>query len=299
MAAHGTGAGLPTVDEMITRLRLVTPALGALEVSPDRNASLLRFARVGLGALGVVSDMTLRCVPRHRLHERTFVVDSYEQLRATHADRLRRFRHVRYMWLPYTGGKVVVVVSDPVDDAEADVSSVVRDYTLPPSSSSAGDEAVVAAAAAADPTLPLKHLLSAKRGGVPLEEFSARMADRHTHARTHTHAHTHARTHARTHTHTIRTHACEAQCPPPPSPPPLRVLPASSFLLTPPPSLPHEWTDALSRDNNDNNDDNNNNNRPCPSQTCAVPCWTPATAAAAPPAAAATLALRSWHGRAR
>lgn len=137
-------------------MRLITPAFGALELSEERNKSLFRFAKVGIGALGVVADLTLKCVPMHRLHERTFVVDNYDQLRATHADRLQRFRHVRYMWLPYTG-KVVVVVSDPVDDDANDQSSVVRAYHPPTESGS------VPPAQKEDPTLPLKELLSKRR----------------------------------------------------------------------------------------------------------------------------------------
>lgn len=95
VAAHGTGASLPTVDEMITRLRIVTPAFGTLEVSETKNAALFNFVKVGVGALGVVSELTLKCIPQHRLHERSFVIDDMNELRATHADRLRRFRHVR------------------------------------------------------------------------------------------------------------------------------------------------------------------------------------------------------------
>ena len=80
---------------MITRMRLVTPALGTLEISETQNSSLFRFAKVGLGTLGVVSEVTLKCIPQHRLHERTFIVNDYDTLRAGHADRLRKFRHVR------------------------------------------------------------------------------------------------------------------------------------------------------------------------------------------------------------
>ena len=36
---------------------------------------LFRMARVGLGALGVVTQLTLQCVPAHRLVERTYVTD--------------------------------------------------------------------------------------------------------------------------------------------------------------------------------------------------------------------------------
>jgi hypothetical protein len=54
-------------------MKLVTPALGTLELSAEKDPELFRLARVGLGALGVVSELTLQCVPAHQLLEHTFV----------------------------------------------------------------------------------------------------------------------------------------------------------------------------------------------------------------------------------
>merc|ERR1719188_2723052 len=52
VGAHGTGARISTVDEMITSMKVVTPGMGTLELSaggPDDE--LFRLARCGLGAL--------------------------------------------------------------------------------------------------------------------------------------------------------------------------------------------------------------------------------------------------------
>ena len=57
-------------------LTLVTPGEGTLQLSADRDPELFRLARVGLGALGVVADVTLQCVPVHRLVEHTFVASA-------------------------------------------------------------------------------------------------------------------------------------------------------------------------------------------------------------------------------
>merc|ERR1719387_1002314 len=111
VSAHGTGARIPPVDEMITRMKLVTPGKGEMELSADgTNAELFRLARVGMGCLGVVSEVTLTCVPRYTLHERTYTT-TVSELRKRHAELLQTYRHVRYMWIPYTD-TVVVVVSD-------------------------------------------------------------------------------------------------------------------------------------------------------------------------------------------
>merc|ERR1719191_1026551 len=96
---------------MITRMKLVTPGKGEMELSADgTNAELFRLARVGMGCLGVVSEVTLTCVPRYTLHERTYTT-TVSELRKRHAELLQTYRHVRYMWIPYTD-TVVVVVSD-------------------------------------------------------------------------------------------------------------------------------------------------------------------------------------------
>ena len=112
VAAHGTGASLPTVEEQIVRMKLVTPTSGVLELSDIQDPELFRLAKVGLGALGIVSELTLKCIAQHELLERTYVVTSPKELKRDHHRLLREYRHVRYMWLPHTEG-VVVVVSNP------------------------------------------------------------------------------------------------------------------------------------------------------------------------------------------
>ena len=81
-SAHGTGALFPPVDEMITSMSVVTPAQGALKSALDGpDPDLFRWIRVGLGTLGVVSKVTLKCIPKYTLHERTY---------CTTVDELRR-----------------------------------------------------------------------------------------------------------------------------------------------------------------------------------------------------------------
>eukprot|EP00435_Cladocopium_sp_Y103_P060967 s424_g22.t1 len=87
VSAHGTGARIPPVDEMILSMTVVSPSKGVIKVS--EGDALFPWMRVGLGALAVVQEMTLKVIPRYVLHERTFC----------------------YMWVPYID-TIVVVVSD-------------------------------------------------------------------------------------------------------------------------------------------------------------------------------------------
>jgi FAD-linked oxidoreductase len=61
---HGTGARLPNLSAQAERLELVLADGSERDVA---GGDLLRAARVGLGALGVVAAVTLRCVPSFRL----------------------------------------------------------------------------------------------------------------------------------------------------------------------------------------------------------------------------------------
>lgn len=46
---------------------------GTLRLSAEVDPELFELARVGLGALGVVAEVTLQCVPAHQLLEHTYV----------------------------------------------------------------------------------------------------------------------------------------------------------------------------------------------------------------------------------
>ncbi|HEU4406338.1 MAG TPA: D-arabinono-1,4-lactone oxidase [Polyangiaceae bacterium] len=65
---HGTGAGLPNLSagvEAMTIARADGSLVACSAAGPE--ADLLRAARVSVGALGVVVDVTLRCVPAFNL----------------------------------------------------------------------------------------------------------------------------------------------------------------------------------------------------------------------------------------
>lgn len=118
VSAHGTGALVPPVDDQVIALTLVTAAGAVLRLRVDAETEaerrLFRLARVGLGALGVVTELTLRVVPRHLLREVSWIIPRKEACDPTlNAAMIRRHRHVRYMWVPYTDD-VIVVASDAV-----------------------------------------------------------------------------------------------------------------------------------------------------------------------------------------
>ena len=115
VSAHGTGRLIAPVDHYVTRLKLVTPALGTVTLTKD-DGELFHLAKVGLGCLGIVVEVTMECIPAHKLVEHTFVLtrtQAKEQLDTL----LKNHKHVRYMWIPYTDS-VVCVTNDPQEQVK-------------------------------------------------------------------------------------------------------------------------------------------------------------------------------------
>ena len=66
-ATHGTGARFRNVSAQVAGLRIVAGSGDVVECSADQDPNLFRAARVNLGALGVVTRMTLQCAPAYTL----------------------------------------------------------------------------------------------------------------------------------------------------------------------------------------------------------------------------------------
>jgi FAD-linked oxidoreductase len=67
-ATHGTGARMRNLSSQVSELTLALADGSTLVCSAERDAEVFRAARVGLGALGAIAEVTLRCVPAFTLH---------------------------------------------------------------------------------------------------------------------------------------------------------------------------------------------------------------------------------------
>jgi FAD-linked oxidoreductase len=67
-ATHGTGARLRNISSQVRELTLVLADGSSLTCSAEEDPEAFRAARVSLGALGVIAEVTLRCVPAFTLH---------------------------------------------------------------------------------------------------------------------------------------------------------------------------------------------------------------------------------------
>jgi L-galactono-1,4-lactone dehydrogenase len=115
VGAHGTGASIPPCDDFVTALTIVTPSdLGVVKMTEKTHGNLFRLARLGLGGLGILSEVTLKVVPAHRLVEQTIVL-TRDEAKKKLSTLLKRHKHIRYMWIPYEDA-VVVVTNDDEND---------------------------------------------------------------------------------------------------------------------------------------------------------------------------------------
>jgi FAD-linked oxidoreductase len=98
---HGTGGGFGGLATQIVALTLVTGSGETLTISETSNAELLPAVRVGLGALGVIVDVTLQCVPAYLLQ----AVERPEPLTETletYVERSAGEDHFEFYWFPHT-----------------------------------------------------------------------------------------------------------------------------------------------------------------------------------------------------
>lgn len=101
-ATHGTGATLQALHADVTALRLVTPAGDIVEWRQDRDADQMAAARVSLGSLGVITEVTMQVVAAHNLRRKVWLVPIEEMLQL--APQLARTHlHFEFYYLPFTG----------------------------------------------------------------------------------------------------------------------------------------------------------------------------------------------------
>jgi len=74
-STHGTGITLGSFSSMVRGARIVTPQGESIECSPTRNSDIFHAACTSLGALGIVTQMTLQNRQTYKLHEQEFVED--------------------------------------------------------------------------------------------------------------------------------------------------------------------------------------------------------------------------------
>jgi len=104
---HGTGARLRNLSAQVEELELVLADGSVRRLTGGGEPDLLRAARVGVGALGAISAVVLRCVPAFTLeridspHPREEVLDSFQERADAHD-------HFELFTFPYADNALVL-----------------------------------------------------------------------------------------------------------------------------------------------------------------------------------------------
>ena len=98
---HGTGANFTGFAGMVRGLKLALADGSIVEVTAEKDGDLFQAARLGLGTLGVVLEVTLQCVPRYSL-SLVEGAEPLDQVAASFLSEAERVDHCEFFWFPRT-----------------------------------------------------------------------------------------------------------------------------------------------------------------------------------------------------
>jgi L-gulonolactone oxidase len=100
-ATHGTGALLGNIATQVKALSVVTARGDVIECSAEQNPEIFNAARVGLGALGVISTVTLQCVPSFTLRS-VQTPRGLDEVLEQIDDLTAKNDHFEFFWVPHS-----------------------------------------------------------------------------------------------------------------------------------------------------------------------------------------------------
>ena len=114
---HGTGGLVASLSAQVDGLELVTGDGSLLRATATENADVLAAARVGLGALGILTSVTLRVEPLFTLeaHEAPM---SWDQAVGGFDELVADNHHFEMYWFPHTDRMLTKRDNRTVDDPE-------------------------------------------------------------------------------------------------------------------------------------------------------------------------------------
>jgi len=96
---HGTGLNFGTISTQVKAIRFVNGVGEVITCSEIKNTELFKAAQISLGALGIITEITLQCVPTYRLQ----LVNKKEPLKdviSTFKERITNNRNFEFYYFP-------------------------------------------------------------------------------------------------------------------------------------------------------------------------------------------------------
>jgi len=101
-ATHGTGIKFGGLAAQITGMRIIASDGSVIECRADKEPAVFNAARVGLGALGLVSAVTLQCEEAFNLHA-IEQAERVDDVLANLDENVSANEHFEFFWVPHTG----------------------------------------------------------------------------------------------------------------------------------------------------------------------------------------------------
>ncbi len=118
-ATHGSGINHRILASQIQRFTLVRPDGEVQVIDSEKDKELFNTAIISLGALGIITEMTLKVVPRYQLHERSGLMD-FDEVCDNVLEWIQRHDHLKMWWFPHTDRMMVYRydrTQEPVNDS--------------------------------------------------------------------------------------------------------------------------------------------------------------------------------------
>jgi L-gulonolactone oxidase len=114
---HGTGGLVASLSAQIAGLELVTGTGEVLHAHDGENADVLHVARLGLGALGIITAITLQVEPLFTLEAHEFPL-RWDEALATFDQRAEDNHHFEMYWFPHTDRVLAKENNRVLDDSD-------------------------------------------------------------------------------------------------------------------------------------------------------------------------------------
>lgn len=129
-ATHGSGIQHTILAGQVASFKLITATGNILNVDKEKDHELFHLALVGLGTLGVISEVTLNITARYHLHEQAELIE-FNKVCDNILQWIHDYDHLKLWWFPHTK-KIMVYrynrTHSPTNDSK--IRQLVMDVVL-------------------------------------------------------------------------------------------------------------------------------------------------------------------------
>ncbi len=119
---HGTGKDFGNLSTHVVSLEMVNGGGDVVRCSPDERPDLFRAGQVSVGALGIITRLTLQLDPTYRLHEKIWRA-TYQECMESLDQTIAKNEHFEFFWRPGTDACLMKTLNktDDLEDSEKSI----------------------------------------------------------------------------------------------------------------------------------------------------------------------------------